>query len=168
MKMINEKDLKRFWSKVTKTNSCWSFNSAKDRDGYHAFSYKILGQNKYKKTGAHRFMLMVNNITIPPGYVVCHRCDNPSCVNPDHLFVGTVADNNLDKKLKGRQRAPKGEKQGKASLTNEQAREIRSRAVVGWRVGYNNGSNIPQLAKEYGVPRELIRRIARNELYKDV
>lgn len=165
---IQQKYIDLFWSKVIKQDGCWSFQSAKDRDGYGAFSYKLAGSNKYIKAGAHRFMMLINGHIIPKGNVVCHRCDNPSCVNPAHLFIGTPALNNLDKKLKGRDRAPKGEQQARASLTNEQAKEIRKRAVIGWRVGYNNGSNISELAKEFGVPRELIRRIARGELYKDI
>lgn len=113
-------------------------------------------------------MMLIHGHNIPPGYVVCHRCDNPSCVNPEHLFIGTPADNNLDKKLKGRDRAPRGEQQGRALITNDIARKIRAEAIVGWRVGYNNGSNISEIAKKYGVPRELVRRIARGELYKDI
>ena len=165
---IRQHSIDLFWSKVIKQNGCWAFQSAKDRDGYHKHSFKTEGSNKYRQTGAHRFMMLINGHTIPSGYVVCHKCDNPSCVNPEHLFIGTPADNNLDKLLKGRAVAPKGERQARASLTNEQAREIRKRAKVGWRVGYNNGSNISELAKEFGVPRELVRRIARGELYKDI
>ena len=166
--IIQKTSIDRFWSKVIKNNGCWGFDSAKDRDGYHRFAYKVEGSTKYKHSSAHRFMMLANGHTIPKGYVVCHKCDNPSCITPDHLFIGTPADNNLDKKLKGRERAPIGEKQGRALITDAQAREIRQRAVVGWRVGYNNGSNITELAREYNVPRELIRRIARGELYRDV
>lgn len=165
---IQQHSINLFWSKVIKQPGCWSFNSAKDKDGYGAFSYKLENSNKYIKAGAHRFMLLINGHIIPKGYVVCHKCDNPSCVNPDHLFIGTPADNNLDKKLKGRDRAPKGEQQGKASITDDIARKIKAEAVVGWRVGYNNGSNISAVAAKYGVKRELVRRIARGELYKHI
>ena len=167
--VVRQLDIDLFWSKVVKGNDdeCWGFKGNKDRDGYYSQSFiTAAGHRQY--TGAHRFMMIMEGHTIPVGYVVMHKCDNPSCVNPNHLRIGTVAENNLDKKLKGRSKAPKGERQGNASLTNEQAREIRAKAVVGYRVGYNNGSNIRQVAEEYGVPRELVRRIARNELYKDI
>jgi len=165
---ISQNSIDLFWSKVIKKSGCWEFQAAKDRDGYHRFGYKLEGSNKYIQCGAHRFIMLIMGYNIPKGYVVCHHCDNPSCVNPEHLFIGTPADNNLDKLLKGRAKAPKGEKQANASLTDQQAREIKQRAVVGWRRGYNNGSNISELAKEYGIPRELVRRIARGELYKHV
>jgi hypothetical protein len=165
---IQQHSIDLFWSKVIKQDGCWSFQSAKDRDGYHRFAFKIEGSNKYIHRGAHRVMLMINGHKIPPGYVVCHKCDNPSCVNPEHLFIGTPADNNLDKLLKGRAVAPKGERQANASITDDIARKIKAEAVVGWRVGYNNGSNILEVALKYGVKRELVRRIARGELYKHI
>lgn len=165
---IQQKYIDLFWSKVIKNNGCWDFQSAKDRDGYNRFSLKLEGSNKYLHRGAHRVMMWLHGHTILKGYVVCHRCDNPGCVNPEHLFIGTVAENNLDKKLKGRERPPKGERQANASITDDIARKIRAEAVVGWRVGYNNGSNISQVAAKYGVKRELVRRIARGELYKHI
>jgi hypothetical protein len=166
--MIKQNYIQIFNSKVIQQSGCWAFNSAKDRDGYHKQSYMLVGENIRRQTGAHRFMLMSLGHTIPPGYVVCHHCDNPSCVNPEHLFIGTVTDNNLDKKSKGRERAPKGEQQAHASISDNVARLIKSEAVVGWRSGYNNGSNLKEVAAKYGVKVELVRRIARGELYKHI
>jgi hypothetical protein len=165
---IQQHSINLFWSKVTKKDGCWSFQSAKDRDGYHRFAFKIEGSNKYIHRGAHRVMMWIQGFDIPPDYVVCHRCDNPSCVNPDHLFIGTVADNNLDKLLKGRAVAPKGERQAHASITDDIARKIKAEAVVGSRVGYNNGSNLKEVAAKYDCKVELVRRIARGELYKHI
>ncbi len=166
--MIEQKSIIRFWNKVVKKEGCWDFKGSKDRDGYYSFQYKNTIKNKFVKTGAHRFMMMIQGHIIPLGHVVMHTCDNPSCVNPEHLRIGTVQDNNLDKLLKGRAVAPKGERQAHASLTDKQAREIKSRAIVGSRVGKNNGSNLKQLAKEFNCKVELVRRIARGELYKHV
>jgi hypothetical protein len=166
--LIRKQSIDLFWSKVITQTGCWAFQGAKDRDGYHKFSYKLDHSNSYKQTGAHRFILMITGHTIPKGYVVCHRCDNPSCVNPDHLFIGTPADNNLDKLLKGRAKSPKGERQAHASITDDIARKIKAEAQVGHRVGYNNGSNLKQVAAKYGCKVELVRRIARGELYKHI
>lgn len=143
--MFEQRSIDIFWNRVIKDlpNRCWAFKGAKDRDGYYRFAYKFLGEKKYKHSSAHRFMVMITqNQVIPPGKVVMHSCDNPGCVNPAHLSVGTVQDNNLDKLLKGRARAPKGERQANALVSDEVARKIKSEAVVGYRVGYNNGSNL--------------------------
>jgi hypothetical protein len=169
--MFENKSIQSFWSKVIKRGptQCWGFNSCKDRDGYHKFSYKWLGETKYRQMGAHKMMIILHTGKgVPNGMVVMHSCDNPSCVNPAHLSVGTVQDNNLDKLLKGRAVAPKGERQASASITDDIARKIKAEAVVGYRSGYNNGSNLKEVAIKYGVKVELVRRIARGELYKHI
>lgn len=87
----------RFWSKVEKTDTCWIWGGNKNQDGYGLF-YPLS-----KKTAqAHRFSWSLINGPVPDGLYVCHKCDNPSCVNPDHLFVGTQTDNMRDCKNKGR------------------------------------------------------------------
>jgi hypothetical protein len=81
-----------------KGDGCWVWIGAKDRDGYGQFRY--LG----RQTKAHRFIWERLYGQVGPDLQVCHRCDNPSCVRPDHLFVGTATDNNRDKAAKGRSR----------------------------------------------------------------
>lgn len=96
---MNQKDIDRFLSKIDKTsntNGCWVYTGRKDRDGYGRFD--VGG----KIVGAHRYMLEISGIQVPTNKVVCHKCDNPSCVNPAHLFVGTQRDNVLDMYSKGR------------------------------------------------------------------
>src|SRR3990167_2109214 len=86
----------KFWSKVAKTPTCWVWLSTLAR-GYG--QYKQQGKYQY----AHRLAYQETFGSIPPGLFVLHRCDNPSCVKPDHLFLGTARDNYLDCVRKGRQ-----------------------------------------------------------------
>jgi hypothetical protein len=167
--MFTEHCINNFWQKVVKNgpDDCWGWSLGHDVDGYGRGWYQLKSDGITKGQSTHRLVMMFQtNAFIPKGLVVMHHCDNPGCVNPKHLSIATVAANNLDKKLKGRERAPRGEKQPFALLTDEQAREIRRVAIVGWRVGRHNGSNLKELALKYGVKQELIRRIARGELYK--
>lgn len=160
---IEQKYKDVFWSKVQKTDDCWHWTAGKCRDGYGVYSIKKIGQFK-----AHRFSLMLQGITIPQGYIVMHHCDNPSCVNPAHLAPATVAENNKDKHNKNRQRAAPGELNARSKLSELQVKDIRARAIVGARVGYNNGSNLKSLAKEYGVCVDTIRLIARNKIWTHI
>ncbi len=93
--MITRAD--RFWQKVNKTDDCWFWTGMKSPKGYG----KFWTGKKFER--AHRFSYTLNVGTIPLGMLVLHHCDNPCCVNPIHLFVGTHADNTRDKMAKGRQ-----------------------------------------------------------------
>lgn len=127
----------RFWSKVEKTEGCWLWVRARTAAGYGHFY--ILRQHHY----AHRFSYELAHGPIPTGLIVCHRCDNPQCVRPEHLFLGTDADNSRDKWSKGRGVAPTGERSGSrrhpeqrprgesavlSKLTEDAVRAIRARA----------------------------------------
>ena len=94
----------RFWDKVKKTKDCWNWIAGKDSDRYGVFN--ALGMTK-----AHRVSWVLHNGDIPKGdfydtTCVLHHCDNPSCVNPAHLFLGTQADNMKDMASKGRSVVP--------------------------------------------------------------
>lgn len=133
----------RFFSRFVKTeNGCWQWRAHTDKDGYG-----ILPGDK-KNTRAHRLSYELHNGQIPKGMVVCHKCDNPGCVNPDHLFVGTTKDNNIDALQKRRNYV--GEINGRAKLNAAQVLEIRDSSESG-----------QALADKYGVSKTLVNGIKR-------
>ena len=149
---IEQKYIDRFWSKVVKTPSgCWEWAGARNMRGYGKIT--VNG----KKWSTHRLSMILAGHDIA-GLLVCHHCDNPPCVNPDHLFVGTQQDNMTDMTNKGRSRHP---------LTNDEARAIRSEARFGVRGRYGNG-NITELARRYNVARSTIGDIARHKTYRNI
>jgi hypothetical protein len=97
--MIDKKgiEMERFWNKVEKTDNCWNWQGGKDRDGYGHI--RVEG----KLWQAHRYSTLLDGRD-PAGKVVMHQCDNPSCVNPIHLLLGTQADNVYDMVAKRRHR----------------------------------------------------------------
>jgi hypothetical protein len=108
-----------------------------------------------KSIGAHRFSFELTNGAIPQGMYVCHKCDMPLCVNPDHLFIGSHQDNMRDMVAKKRSFIGRGEnKKGRAKLTNKQADQVRKMSM----------SN-SKIAAMFGVSATTIARIKRKESY---
>jgi hypothetical protein len=90
----------RFFEKVVKTDGCWVWLGSKGRRGYGALHVIVNGVRQMM--GAHRISWTIHNGPIPAGLFVCHKCDNPQCTNPDHLFLGDGRDNMRDCAAKGR------------------------------------------------------------------
>jgi uncharacterized protein YerC len=111
----------RFWDRVYKTESCWIWEGTKDRDGYGRYHAMVNGKLIKR---AHRFAYATEKGPIPPYALVCHACDNPPCVNPDHLYLGDPATNMADRKERGHYRQPSGALVSNAILSDEKAREI--------------------------------------------
>lgn len=118
----------RFWENVQKTESCWIWTGLKQSGK----GYGKIWISKRKCEGAHRLSLIIHGKELPPHCVVMHLCDNPSCVNPDHLQIGSHRDNQIDKVIKGRQ--AKGEKQGHSSLAEIEVKAMKHLFKLGWRV----------------------------------
>ncbi len=147
----------RFWEKVNTSgiDNCWLWNGCKDGQGYGMFWLE--GRSHRAHRVAYILWNKIENIDLD----ACHRCDNPGCVNPRHIFLGTHLDNMLDREAKGRNNPPKGEKQGSSILTEDAVRDIRSRAT-GVR------GNRTSLAKEYGVHVDTIGHIVKRKSWKHI
>jgi hypothetical protein len=138
----------RFFSRFAKLeNGCWQWRSHTDKDGYGV----LPGDSK--NTRAHRLSYEIHNGPIPNEMVVCHKCDNPGCVNPNHLFVGTIKDNAQDALKKSRHYV--GEKNGRSKLTEENVKEI-----------LHSSLNGQQLADKFGVTRSTVNCVRRGDTWQ--
>jgi len=145
---------------------CWPWNGTMLSNGYGVVKHK---RKPYK---AHRASFIINKGEIPAGMYVCHSCDNPSCVNPNHLWLGTPKDNMHDKVAKDRQSKgsfhsesvkksdlfkinfPKGERHGHAKVTDAQRHEIIDRV--------NSGDVQRLIGLDYGITQSAVSAIWRN------
>jgi len=145
--------MKRFFEKVDKTGNCWEWTSCKLPDGYGMFW--IHGRT----LRAHRVSWELHKGTIPNGLMVLHKCDNPSCVNPSHLFLGTQTDNMRDMLKKGRDRYVHGERNGLSKLTKADVVSIVSKST---------NTTQTQLAEHFGVSQSTISRVLSQQTWKHV
>lgn len=133
-------------------SGCWEWTG-----GLHVpCGYGVISRGGGKpRLYAHREAFRLYVGPIPDGYDVCHRCDNPPCFNPEHLFVGTRLDNMRDAKAKGRTR--RGERHGASKLSDAQAEDIRREYATG-QVRQRD------LAARYGVCQQLVSLIVNNRV----
>jgi len=134
-------------------NGCIEWNGCVGSGGYGQIEYN--GKPCY----AHRIVWELHNGPIPLGMCVLHRCDNPPCVNVDHLFLGTQNDNMKDKARKGRSSCRKGSNNHNSKLTEDQIMMIRN----SWPE-----KSMKYLAAEYGISISEICRIIHRVIWKHV
>lgn len=149
----------RFWAKIDKTDGCWLWTGATNSGGYGSFMYAG------RLCGAHRLMLVWFGRLVSPIHtgcrsknVVLHSCDNPRCVNPQHLTMGTNSQNQREAYARNLRKPYLGSTHTNAKLTDAQVKEIRDL--------YDSGQmlQIP-LAKKYGVSQRAISLVVRRETY---
>lgn len=144
--------IERFWSKIKITNTCWIWTGARHDYGYgltNFFQYQLY---------THKVSWQLTYGEIPKGKLVCHKCDNPPCVRPTHLFIGSPKDNIQDMIKKGRNRI--GEKVVQAKLSPNQVRRIRK--LHGPGMGYI------RLSHKFGVSASQIHHIIKRISWKHI
>lgn len=143
-------DIRRFWSKVSKGDGCWEWQAARNHRGYGQFRLAINGKSHMQQ--AHRVSWLIHYSELPSGLHVCHHCDNPGCVRPDHLFLGTDADNAADRDRKGRGCS----RTGPVKLANEDVNQLFAMR--------DQGMTQKQIASALGCSHQLVSRYLRGEI----
>lgn len=157
----------RFWKKVDKRGPfckalgtrCWQWKAGVDKDGYGHLSLTIDGKRKTEKS--HRFSWVLHYSPIPKNTCVLHRCDNPSCVNPNHLFLGTVIDNHKDMDEKRRRGFSFGEANGMAKLSKERVIEI-------YEFYSTNECSLTEVGSRFKVSSSLVRMILTGRIWRNL
>lgn len=158
----------RFWSRAAKQTEpvgsglgpCWEWRGSLVHNGYGRF-YVAFANGRRRTLMAHRVAWMLTRGQWPDE-LVCHRCDNRKCVNPEHLFLGDQTDNLRDMREKGRQHYVRGARHGMARLSEQEVREIRA-ATVG-----RGGCTLSELGRRFGVKRGTVRDIRRRKIWRHV
>jgi hypothetical protein len=140
--------IERLEGRCTEDGNCIVWGGSKTKTGYGTITYK------HKKFYTHRAMWKAKYGAIPEGLDVLHKCDNPPCINPEHLFLGTQAINMLDRDLKGRHKC------GGGKMTTEKIYSLRKK--------YNAGAKQIDLAKEYDLHPRTVHKIVNYQTWKTI
>lgn len=153
-----------FWAKTNRSGECWVWTGRRNPKGYGlAWNRARLTGNRRADEGAHRIAWVLINGPIPAGLCVLHRCDNPPCIRPDHLWLGTKADNSADMKAKGRTYRPTwiGAAVPTAKITDVIASEIRRKYATG-------SVTQAELARQYGLTPPTVSAVITRRTWRHV
>lgn len=146
-KLRRPTDEERFWEKLERADGCWTWPY-----GGHPFGYGSTTFRGHRKL-THRLAWELTHGAVPPGLYVCHKCDNPPCCRPEHLFLGTPLDNARDRTRKGRSR-----KRGTPLvLTESDVRQIRVRRAA--------GETLVRIAAAFGVDHSAVWQIVHRKAW---
>ncbi len=154
MTSISDMDIARFWSRVDMSGACWEWKGQLNKNGYGMF------MQDGHPLRAHRISWTLTYGPIPEAMLVCHHCDNPSCVRPSHLFLGTSADNMADMAEKGRAGKVIGSENPRTLISDDDIRRIRERVA--------NGEPQSAIAVQFGVTRSHIWRVVNGHRRREV
>lgn len=162
-----ERLVEYFWERIDKNGPiperypelgpCWIYTGGRDDDNYGRIHARHLGL----QIRTNRLCWIIRHGSIPSHLHACHKCDNPPCSNPDHLFLGTDSDNFRDMSIKGRHAKPKGELHGGAKLDDKTVLEIR-------RLWDNKEMNQMQLASHFTITQPMISLIVRRKKWTHI
>lgn len=142
----------RFWAKVRKTDGCWLWTGTRNKQGRGSLYAEIPGE-RGPRVVASRYSWFLHNGSIPNGLLVLHKCDNPPCVRPDHLELGTYSKNSIDAYARGLSKPRRlfGESNPHATLTNAERSEILSLRRA--------GGSVTVIARKFGINRNTVYKI---------
>jgi len=144
-----------FYKRISKTDICWNWIGNRNSEGYGIFKGHL----------AHRVAFLNAYNRLDKDKLICHRCDNPSCVRPDHLFEGTYFDNSKDCYAKGRSNIDKVRNYTKRSYVN---RKLSGEQVNDIRNSCKNGTRQVTMIKKHNLTRSCVSSIVNYRTYKDV
>jgi hypothetical protein len=149
-----------FWRNVVvnQPNDCWGWNGSVSSTGYAKFTFRNGPKQKSITVSAHRFSWEIHNGPISPGLCICHTCDNRTCANPNHLFLGSYSDNIKDAIKKGRMLV--GEKNHNSKLTESEVKEVIIRR--------RSGETIASIASSFGVVTGTIKHIIHGRNWRHI
>lgn len=143
---------------VAAPDKCWEWQGPKANGGYGDCICGSADMGNLQRERAHRVSFRLFRGPIPDDLLVCHKCDNPLCINPKHLFLGTCKENGEDAAAKGR--CPRGQKHHAHKLTENEVRLIRKLHMQGW--------SYSQIKEQVPVNVQAIAKICRRERWKHI